>query len=132
MMMTAKPIQILLVADTPGDALFIKQALHAPRYNLNAVADSDQAIAYLHRQGIFAKAPQPDLILLDMRMPVMDGRAFVEAYRGIPEPHVPIVIITASKHWVEQARGLNVAYCLLKPFDWSALLDCVERYIGRM
>jgi DNA-binding response OmpR family regulator len=69
---------------------------------------------------------QPDVILLDMRMPSVDGWQFVEAYRVLPVQQAPIVVMTAA--WRAEARAAEVAAddVLPKPFDLSELLDRVH------
>ena len=68
---------------------------------------------------------RPDLILLDMMMPIMDGPEFVRAYRATPGPHVPIVAVTGVPY---VAIELGVDFVLRKPVDVDELLQVVERY----
>jgi two-component system, chemotaxis family, chemotaxis protein CheY len=70
----------------------------------------------------------PRLILLDMKMPVMDGWAFAAAYRQQPGPHAPIVIMTAAHDWESRAAEISADGCLAKPFDIDDLLEVVHRY----
>jgi CheY-like chemotaxis protein len=116
--------RVLVVDDDEATADFIWVALTDEGYTVTIATNGEEALMQ-------AIAFRPNLILLDMRMPVRDGRAFVETYRRTLEPHAPIIAMSASKALSEQAQALGVVHCLLKPFDLSALLDCVERYIER-
>ena len=70
----------------------------------------------------------PHLILLDMRMPVMDGWQFVRAYRQRPGPHAPIVVVTAGTDADARAAAIGAQGALGKPFDLGALLAVVEHH----
>jgi CheY-like chemotaxis protein len=74
-----------------------------------------------------AAAWPPDLILVDMKMPVMDGQEFVRRYRELPPPHAPIVVLTATDA-AQQAVEIDAAGFLSKPFDVGKLVELVERY----
>jgi CheY-like chemotaxis protein len=70
----------------------------------------------------------PDVILLDMRMPVLDGWGFARAYRDRPGPHAPIVVMTAAQDAAQRAAQVNSASFIAKPFQIDELIDCVARY----
>lgn len=70
----------------------------------------------------------PRLILLDMRMPIMDGWAFAAAYREHPGPHAPIIVMTAAHDSRSRAAEINADGYIAKPFDLNRLLDLVRRY----
>jgi two-component system, chemotaxis family, chemotaxis protein CheY len=69
---------------------------------------------------------RPSLILLDLRMPVMDGWEFARRYRLTPGPHAPIVAFVAALNAVQEAAGLETALILGKPFDLDELLVAVR------
>jgi len=69
------------------------------------------------------------VILLDLEMPVMDGQEFVRAYRQTPPPHVPIILMTATREGARYAAALEVAAHLQKPFDMDHMLDLVWHYV---
>ena len=71
----------------------------------------------------------PRLILLDMRMPIMDGWEFARAYRSQPGPHAPIVVVTAAADARERANQINANGFLAKPFDVEDLIRVVQRHI---
>jgi CheY-like chemotaxis protein len=68
---------------------------------------------------------RPDLVLLDMRMPVMDGWEFARRYRAGPEPHAPIVVVTAARDAAQRAAEIDANGYLGKPFDTSELVALV-------
>jgi two-component system, chemotaxis family, chemotaxis protein CheY len=70
----------------------------------------------------------PDVILLDMRMPVMDGWEFAEAYRQTPGPHAPIIVLTAATDPPGCAEQIHAADNLPKPFEMADLLSSVARH----
>ena len=71
----------------------------------------------------------PDLIVLDMNMPVLDGPAFVAAYRRGAGPHAPILVFTAAGNAPRYAAELAAAGTLGKPFDLDDLCDTIERHV---
>ncbi len=72
----------------------------------------------------------PRAILLAMRMPVMDGWAFVSAYRSMPGPHAPIIVMTASHTSAERCAQVQADGCLHKPFEMTELLGTVAALAG--
>lgn len=72
---------------------------------------------------------RPDLILLDLRMPVMDGGQFVRAYQRLPGPHAPIVTMTAGDDAAQTAAAIGAQSWLAKPFQVDDLLELVERLL---
>ena len=73
---SCRPIEILLVEDNPGDVRLTKEALKEGKVMnvLNTVEDGEEALAYLRRQGPYAQATRPDLVLLDLNLPKKSGR----------------------------------------------------------
>jgi len=84
------------------------------------------------RNGLEALAvvdtDQPRLILLDMRMPVMDGWEFAHTYRARPGPHAPIVVVTAAADARERAKQIHAVDFLAKPFDFDELVRIVHQF----
>lgn len=72
---------------------------------------------------------RPDLILLDLRMPVMDGGQFVRAYQRLPGPHAPIVTMTAGDDAPRTAAAIGAQSWLVKPFQVEDLLELVDRLL---
>ena len=89
------------------------------------IAASDGAVALQLLEQI-----SPDLIILDLYLPALDGRRFVHRYRQRPEPHAPILIMTGWGHAAQRATALGAAGSLDKPFSLQELLTKVEGLIG--
>ena len=129
--MAPVPIEILLVEDNPGDARLTKEALRDAkvRNNLHVVPDGVEALAFLRRQGKHAAVPKPDLILLDLNLPKMDGREVLEEIKQDDQlRHIPIVILTTSqaeKDIIESYR-LRANAFVTKPVDLEQFLKVVQ------
>lgn len=126
-----RPIEILLVEDSPSDAnLTIREFGRAKiANNLHWVEDGEAAMEYLHCQGAFATAPRPDLILLDLNLPKMDGREVLEAVKADPVlKRIPIVILTTSTDEEDVLRSYNLnANCYVtKPIDIQQFIHVVQ------
>jgi CheY-like chemotaxis protein len=121
--MTAKgPV---LVVDDDRDILWsMDMALSDEGYEVLTASDGAEALAVLQQHV-------PKVILLDMRMPVMDGWQFARAYRRRPGPHAPIVVVTAARDAAERAAEIQAEDVLPKPFRVDDLLRMVDRYTGR-
>jgi CheY-like chemotaxis protein len=117
--------QILVVEDDEAIRGLVTEVLRDDGYDVSEAANGAEALALVvgHR---------PDLIVLDLMMPVMDGWAFVEACRNSSCcREVPIVVTSASHdlpRTAERLRSYGVRTCLAKPFDVDGLLALVERY----
>lgn len=127
----AKPIEILLVEDSPSDAALTKEALEAGKIanNLNRVVDGVEAMEYLRRQGTFAKAPRPDLIMLDLNLPRKDGREVLRELKGDPSLRtIPVLVLTTSRSDkdVLQSYELNANCYITKPVDFQHFIDVVK------
>jgi two-component system, chemotaxis family, response regulator Rcp1 len=117
-------VEILLVEDNPADALLVDQCLRhgdVP-YRLHVVEDGDAAMAFLRREGQFADAPRPHLILLDLNLPVKDGREVLremkmdESFRRIP---VVIHTSSPSPEDIGQCYALRANCYVLKGSDFA-------------
>ena len=114
---------ILVVEDEPAVLDIVSRVLARTGYEVFTAADGLTALE-------LAAQDQPDLILLDIYLPVMDGRRFVQVYRERPGPHAPILIMTGAGYARERAVALGVAGYLDKPFDLNELIDKVAETIG--
>ena len=90
-----------------------------------AVADAPDGAVALAR----ARAAPPGLILLDMRMPVLDGWAFARRYRARPGPHAPIICVTAAVDAAARGAQIGAVATVSKPFDLEELLAAVRRAV---
>jgi CheY-like chemotaxis protein len=122
------PIEILLVEDEPLDAKRTTDALRNGhlRNRITHVEDGVEAMAYLRREGEYANAPRPDLILLDLHMPRMNGREVLAEVKEDPDlRRIPVVMMTASEQEKDilAAYNLHVNSYVVKPVD-------VDQFIG--
>src|SRR5271165_1011821 len=98
--MQPKPIQILLVEDNPGDVRLTVEAFKDGKiyHNMSVASDGEEAMAFLRREGKFAAAPRPDIILLDLNLPRKDGREVLADIKADSTlKTIPVVILTTSK-----------------------------------
>lgn len=128
---TGKPVEILLVEDNPGDVRLTREALKDGKVhnNLNVVTDGVEALAYLRRQGQYAEAARPDLILLDLNLPKKDGRAVLAEIKA--DEHlrrIPVVILTTSQAEEDILKTYNLhANCFVtKPVDLEQFIKVVR------
>lgn len=128
-------VDILLVEDNPGDARLTREALahSALSSTLCDVRDGEQALAFLRREGPFAAAPTPRLVLLDLNLPRRDGREVLAAMKEDPAlQHIPVVVLTSSEADEDILRSYRLhANCFItKPVDLDDLSRVLEG-IGR-
>jgi len=129
--MTLNPIEILLVEDNPGDVRLTQEALKESKVNNNLIVarDGEEALAILRRQGDHSEKPQPDLILLDLNLPKMDGREVLENIKSDKVlKRIPVVILTTSKAEEDIVKSYNLhANCYItKPVDLDQFLIVIK------
>jgi CheY-like chemotaxis protein len=129
---TVHPIGILLIEDDPGDVVLTREAFadHKLLNRLAVIGNGRDALTYLRREGRYAGATLPDLILMDLNLPGLDGRdllAELVADRELRD--IPIVVLTNSlaERDILQARQLRVADYVVKPVDFDRLVQVVKR-----
>ena len=113
--------RILVVDDDTGILEFIGLALGDEGYEVHMATDGVAALE-------MARQNPPDLILLDMHMPTMDGWEFSEAYKEFPGRRSPIVVLTAARDADGTAKEIDADGSITKPFNLEELLDIVESY----
>ncbi|MEV4398078.1 response regulator [Nonomuraea sp. NPDC049607] len=126
------PIDVLLVEDDQGDILLTREAfaLNKVRNRLDVVNDGEQAMAYLRREGAYAGAPRPDLILLDLNLPRMNG---LEVLREIKADAalrtIPVVILTTSEaeEDILHSYRLHANAYVSKPVDFEQFIRVVRQ-----
>lgn len=94
-----RPAEILLVEDNPADVRLTKEALSDAKLTnrLHVVGDGEAAMAFLRRESPYEEAPHPDLVLLDLNLPKMDGRAVLHAVKTDPQlRRIPVIVLTTS------------------------------------
>jgi CheY-like chemotaxis protein len=119
------------VEDNPGDVRLTREALKEGkiRNNLNVVGDGVEALRYLRREDPYAASVRPDLILLDLNLPKMDGREVLEAVKADPALRpIPVVVLTSSAAEQDIARAYDLhANCYVsKPVDLDQFIHVVK------
>ncbi len=127
----SRSLEILLVEDNPGDVRLMREALSdGLRSNvLSVVTDGAAALAFLRREGTFHAAPQPDVILLDLNLPKMDGRQVLAAIKGDSRlRRIPVVVLTTSadERDVLGSYDLGANCYITKPVDLDQFLAAVR------
>jgi CheY-like chemotaxis protein len=125
-------IDVLLVDDDPGDTLMIREAFehNKVRNALECVADGVQAMQYLRREGEYADAARPDLILLDLNLPRKDGREVLAEIKGDPAlATIPVVVLTTShaEEDVLKSYQLHANAYVTKPVDFERFIEVVRQ-----
>ena len=126
-----KPVEILLVEDSPGDVRLTMEALKEAKVlnNLNVAADGIEAMAFLKHEGTHAKAPRPDVILLDLNLPRKDGREVLAEIKADPNlRRIPVVVLTTSRaeEDIFRAYDLHANCYITKPVDFKQFLEVVQ------
>jgi two-component system, chemotaxis family, response regulator Rcp1 len=128
---TSAVVEILLVEDNPGDVRLTREALREGkvRNNLSVVDDGVKAVQFLRREGEYADAPRPDLILLDLNLPRMSGPEVLEQIKADPELRsIPVVILTSSQaeRDIVRAYELSANCYITKPVDLDQFISVVK------
>jgi len=126
-----QPIEILLVEDNPGDVDLAREALENSKIHniLHVAGNGEEAMAFLRRKGKYAKAPRPDLVLLDLNLPRKDGREVLAEIKSDEDlKRIPVVILTSSKDEEDILKAYNLhANCYItKPMDLNQFVKMVK------
>ena len=129
--LTGRPIEILLVEDNPGDVRLTIEGLNEGkvRNNLHVARDGVEALAFLHREGQFADAVRPDLILLDLNLPRKDGREVLADIKSDAKlKTIPVVVLTTSRAEQDVLHSYQLqANCYItKPVDLEQFITVVK------
>ena len=119
----APPALILIVDDDAGIRGVLADVLQDEGYTTAEAANGEAALAFLDGGA-------PDVILLDMRMPVMDGWQFAQAYRERTGPRAPIIVMTAAQDAQRWADEIGASACLAKPFEYDAIVRTLAVHLG--
>ena len=125
------PIDVLLVEDSPGDVRLTREAFKDAKVlvNLHVAPDGAEAMAFLRREGEYANAPRPGLILLDLNLPKKDGREVLEEIKESPAlKTIPVVVLTTSASEADILRSYrHHANCYItKPVNLDGFLKIVK------
>ncbi|HUZ74958.1 MAG TPA: response regulator [Stellaceae bacterium] len=129
--MTGRPIEILLVEDNAGDVRLTREALRDGHVhnNLTVAKDGVEALAMMRREPEHGEAPRPDLVLLDLNLPRMDGRQVLAELKNDPElRRIPVVVLTTSKAEEDVLRSydLHANSYITKPVDLDQFMKVVQ------
>lgn len=127
-----RAIEVLLVEDSPGDVRLTQEAFADAKMsnNLQVVNDGIEAMRFLRREEPYQEARLPDLILLDLNMPRMDGREVLAELAGDHElSHIPVVVLTSSAAEEDIVRSyeLNANCYITKPVDLDQFLAVIAK-----
>ena len=128
------PLELLLVEDNQGDVEMIKLAFRdgTPTCHIWVANDGMEALDFLHKRGKFIDAPMPQLILLDLNMPRMDGKQFLEVVKAEAElKAIPIVMLTSSQSPsdIKACYERHASCYVVKPFDVQEFSDTVQQVV---
>ena len=131
----SKSIEILLVEDNPGDVRLTRESLYDARVNNNMMVAGDglEAMACLRQEGKYAQAARPDLILLDLNLPRMNGFEVLDAIKEDPNlKRIPVVVLTTSEAEQDIVQSYNLyanAY-VTKPVDLEQFIKVIKSIEG--
>jgi len=124
-------MEVLLVEDNPGDVRLTLEAFKEGKihHHLSVVSDGVEALAFLRREGPYANAPQPDLILLDLNLPKKDGRDVLAEIKD--EEHlkqIPVLVLTTSNSAKDilETSELHANCYITKPVDFGQFVTVVK------
>ncbi len=126
-----RPIEILLVEDTPTDVRLTVEVFKRAKVanHMTVASDGLEALEFLHRQGQYANAPRPDLILLDLKLPVMDGHEVLAAIKAAPDLRsIPVIVLTCSTAESDALRAYNqhAACYISKPVEFEEFVKVIS------
>lgn len=128
----AKPLDVLLVEDNPADFRLTQEALKEGKMlcNLSWVKDGVEALDFLHRRGAYAGAVVPDLILLDLNLPKVDGREVLAEIKAHPQlRRIPVVILSTSKAEEDILRSYDLhanCYVTKHPVNFDSFIQVIR------
>lgn len=129
--MSGKDVQILLVEDNPGDVRLTVEALRNAKVanELHVVEDGEAAIDYLRQRGPHAGATRPDIVLLDLNLPKLDGRDVLSDIKSDPKlASIPILVLTSSaaEEDIDRSYELHANCYISKPVDFVEFIAALR------
>lgn len=129
-----RPAEILLAEDNEDDVFLMSEVFRRIGLpaNLRNVENGEECLAYLRKEGCYAGVPTPDLLFLDLNMPIMDGRQVLGALVADPRlRRLPVVILTtsANERDIQEMYDLRCSSYIVKPIDFDAFERAI-RIIG--
>ena len=128
----APPVHILLVEDDPGDVVITTEALRRTDliHELHTVSDGEAALDYLRRKGAYTAAVRPDLVLLDLNLPRLDGREVLASAKADPDLRaIPIIVFSTSEasEDILASYELHANAYVAKPVDFEAFVRVIRK-----
>lgn len=134
-MAATAPKHILLVEDNPGDVFLFQQCLvDTPGFLLHTCQNLAQARAFLQRRAPFADAPRPDIVFLDLGLPIHPGHEFIRFIKQDGgSPAIQVVVFTSSNSHrdMKVCRGYGADEYLIKPMDWPEWKPVIAKALAR-
>jgi CheY-like chemotaxis protein len=126
-----RPIRILLVEDDPGDVVITAEAFDQIDmvHELHTVSDGEAALEFLRREGVYRDAHRPDLVLLDLNLPRLDGRGVLASVKADPDLRtIPVVVFSTSvaEEDIAGSYDLHANAYVSKPVDLDAFIKAVR------
>jgi CheY-like chemotaxis protein len=126
-----KSYEILMVEDNRGDVVLLQEAVRKTGlgYHINVVPDGVEALSYLHKQGKYAEAIMPDLIILDLKLPRKSGREVIDEIQLDPSLYaIPLIVFSSSRSELELARAhkLPGQKYVVKPSKFEGYVQFVQ------
>jgi CheY-like chemotaxis protein len=128
-------LEILLVEDNEGDVVAVQRAFRSeqPVCNISVANDGAEALDFVFRRGNFTNAPLPQLILLDLNLPRMDGKQFLEVFKKQEELRaIPVIMLTSSESPkdIRECYERHASCYVVKPFSYKELSEKVREIIN--
>ena len=129
-----KPLRVLLVEDNDGDVEMTERAFRddEPACAISVANNGVEALQFLLKQGNFSEAPTPNLILLDLNMPRMDGKTFLDCVKSDPKlKAIPVVMFTSSQseNDIRDCYERYASCYVVKPFDGKVFVETVQQVV---
>ncbi len=135
-MTEAKLAEILLIEDNPGDVELTKEAFEDAKFrnNLNVARDGEEALDYLFKRDSFEEAITPDIILLDLNLPRVDGHEVLDAIKSDKAlKRIPVIVLSSSKADTDilESYDLHANCYIVKPVNaakFMKVVQCIENF----
>ena len=126
-----KKVEILLVEDNEGDVGLVEEVFKEAkiRNNIYVAEDGEEAMLFLNKEGQFSDVPRPDIILLDLNLPIKDGREVLEEIKNDDNfKRIPVVVLTTSKSEedVLKSYDLHANSYITKPVDFDQFIKVIK------
>ncbi|MCB1746007.1 MAG: response regulator [Gammaproteobacteria bacterium] len=127
----ATPARILLVEDSPSDQELTREAFAEVRLvnAIDVVETGEEALDFLYRRGSYGAAARPDVILLDLNLPGLDGREVLATIKGDEDlKRIPVIVLTTSddEHDIYRSYGMHANCYITKPVDFRKFIAAME------